>query len=697
MFSAIENHLWQTTLFVIALWLITLGLRHNAARVRFVLWSIASAKFLIPFSLLISIGARVPYSIPAVQTSHPVATIETWGSPFDQAAGQSAERVVADGQRQSVWDDFNLSSVILLIWLTGFVAVAIHRALRIWRAVGLLRQTETETAESQVLRQAALNRERDIRFIVSPKAVEPGIYGVMRPTLVLPAGIVAKLSEKELVSVIEHEIQHIDRWDNLTATIHMVVEATFWFHPLVWWIGSRLLAEREFACDEAVMAKGVEPETYAGAILKVCQFYVVPPAAQASGVTGSSNLKARIVSIMRNRQPRALTSVQKCVLAVFGGFVVIGPLALGGLFASAVGRDRLRNHLAVNPAEKPPTEPVFGQLGKSGSSSSSQAKAPAFILTPLQAPQAAPSQTAQPHPRATPQFEVASIKPCAPGDGANRFAPGERGGGTGGGIKTSPGRLYVNCMSLVQMLNAHLQFGGSPLLHNPIGPPLGDQPQIKGGPSWIRSDRYTIDAETKDPVANSPAAAGPTPVRPLLMGAMFLALLEDRFQLKTHRETEEVPMYSLTVAPGGLKMQPMEEGGCIPHDPSKGLLTSEMFPLGQTPLCVQWNHTVEADWKIDGAGQKMSNLAAALSQIMDRYVLDKTGLAESYTYHLRFAHDDATPGNFPPDLPPPFTQTDLPPGPSVFTALEQLGLKLVKDKGPRENLVIDSVQRPSPN
>src|SRR5262249_3475270 len=101
---------------------------------------------------------------------------------------------------------------------------------------------------------------------------------------------------------------------------------------------------------------------------------------------------------------------------------------------------------------------------------------------------------------------------------------------------------------------------------------------------------------------------------------------------------------------------------------------------------------------IDVAGQKLGGLAGALSGIMDLHVLDKTGVSDVYSYHLRFAHDDTTPGNAPPEiLAAWFPHTDVPAGASVFTALEQLGLKLVKDKGQREYLVIDSVQRPSPN
>ena len=73
----------------------------------------------------------------------------------------------------------------------------------------------------------------------------------------------------------------------------MVVQAIFWFHPLVWWIGARLVDERERACDEDVIRLGSEPEVYAESILKTCEFYVESPLACVAGVTGS-DLKKRI-------------------------------------------------------------------------------------------------------------------------------------------------------------------------------------------------------------------------------------------------------------------------------------------------------------------------------------------------------------------------------------------------------------------
>jgi uncharacterized protein (TIGR03435 family) len=83
---------------------------------------------------------------------------------------------------------------------------------------------------------------------------------------------------------------------------------------------------------------------------------------------------------------------------------------------------------------------------------------------------------------------------------------------------------------------------------------------------------------------------------------------------------------------------------------------------------------------------------------MDRHVLDKTGIAALFNFNLVFAHDDTTPGNFPSGFPSPFTPSDSPAGPSIFTVLEQqLGLTLLPDTGPRGFIVIDSVERPSEN
>ena len=103
---------------------------------------------------------------------------------------------------------------------------------------------------------------------------------------------------------------------------------------------------------------------------------------------------------------------------------------------------------------------------------------------------------------------------------------------------------------------------------------------VRGGPAWTHSSFYSIEAKTDDAVANGPTPSA-SPGRKLMTGPMLQALLEDRFQLKTHRETEEVPMYALTVAPGGLKLKQMEQG-CTAPDLTKHPSLSDC--IAETPV-----------------------------------------------------------------------------------------------------------------
>ena len=89
------------------------------------------------------------------------------------------------------------------------------------------------------------------------------MFGVLKPVLLLPEGITDRLTPAQLNAVLAHEMCHVRRRDNLTAAIHMLVEAIFWFYPLVWWIRARLVEERERACDEAVLQSGSDAEVYA--------------------------------------------------------------------------------------------------------------------------------------------------------------------------------------------------------------------------------------------------------------------------------------------------------------------------------------------------------------------------------------------------------------------------------------------------
>jgi TonB family protein len=162
----------------------------------------------------------------------------------------------------------------------------------------------------------------------SQTSLEPGIFGIRRPLLLWPAGLSQRLQDAHMEAILAHEVQHVRRRDNLAAAMHMVVEAIFWFHPLVWWLGARLIEERERACDEEVLRLGNQPEIYAESILKTCEFCVASPVACVSGVTGA-DLKQRMVRIMTQHSVDKLGLLKKLLLVAIGTGAVAGPIVAG--------------------------------------------------------------------------------------------------------------------------------------------------------------------------------------------------------------------------------------------------------------------------------------------------------------------------------------------------------------------------------
>ena len=173
-----------------------------------------------------------------------------------------------------------------------------------------------------------------IPVLIAETPTEPGIVGILRPTLLLPKGLRERLTPAQFGAVVTHELCHVQRRDNLAAALHMVVETIFWFHPLVWWIERRLVEERERACDEEVLRQGGEPEAYAEGILSVCKFYKESALVCVSGVAGA-DLKKRIEDIMGNRVTHKLSFVRMALLVVAGIAAVGGPIAIGVVQATA--------------------------------------------------------------------------------------------------------------------------------------------------------------------------------------------------------------------------------------------------------------------------------------------------------------------------------------------------------------------------
>jgi bla regulator protein blaR1 len=595
------NHLWQSSLFVVVVWVLTLALGTNRAAVRYWLWLAASVKFLIPFSLLVSIGSQFEWRTVTIESQPQISFVM---EEIGRASVAPMTAVVAAPA-------FNYVPILFGIWFCGFAVGAglwIRWWLQIRAALGESREYRTVEERISGLSQGPLpdgrgsvpEPSRDMLAMpikISSTRMEPGVFGIFKPVLLLPEGIIDRLTPAQLEAIVAHELCHVRRRDNLTAAIHMVVETIFWFHPLVWWIRARLIDERERACDEEVLRLGNEAEVYAASILEACKLYLESPLACVSGVTGS-DLKKRIEAILANRRAVRVNFSKKLLLVVAAIAAVVGPVAVGVLNAP-----------------------------RSWAQSSSALA-----------------------------FEVASVKPNKSGAdwSPSLILPGGRFTATNNSVRA----LILNAYGI----------SASPFL-------------LSGGPSWIDSERYDIEAKAE---ANAIPAGASTAVLCEKTRLMLQVLLAERFHLTLRRDKKEMAVYELVVAKNGPMLQKSEQD-CGPNETAcHGFSGNAM--------------------RLSGRGVDMSDLALLLSRNSDRPVLDRTGIPGLFDVKLQwnpFAGRRQLTGDVPRSPGAEEREGRRPDFDSLPTLAEaveqQLGLKLESRKSSVEGYVIEGVEKPSGN
>ena len=603
MTGEISNHVWQSTLFAVAVGLLSVALRRNQARIRYWLWFSASVKFFVPFTLLITFGSQLEWA-PTAQQITPPAVSSAMGKISQPFSGSSLAAEPTPPSTPGDARPFTVA-ILALVWMSGALALALTR-FRLWRRVRAVVRTSTRCYVPGIPFGV------DVRS--APGLMEPGVVGWRRPVLLVPQGIEDLLTPRQLDAVIAHELCHVRRRDNLMSTIHMVVEAVFWFHPLVWWIGARLIEERERACDEEVLRLGGDPQIYAEGILNVCRRYAEAPLVCVSGVSGA-NLRKRLEAIMMNRVGRRLNVATKVALAAAAMTVLTLPVVVG----------------AMSPVAQ-----VRGVV-----------------------------------PDATERFEVATIR--------KNTGPAV-GGPIGGGIGFRPGRFSAENITLQQILTSAYELQAY---------------EIFGGPDWVTSDRFDI-AATMPP--------SPTVLDDLNARArnrrLIRALLAERFKLVVHEERREMPVYSLVlVRPDrklGERLRPFDgecmEPGAVPDSlKAPWLAPSPDSSKGPNP-CMLFTGV----GRLSARGTMLSVLSSTLARFpaVSRRVIDRTGLTGQFDFDLEWTPLVTSAGAAAPGVPDLPSET----GPNLLTALqEQLGLKLEPAREAVPVLVIDGVNRPSPD
>jgi uncharacterized protein (TIGR03435 family) len=251
-------------------------------------------------------------------------------------------------------------------------------------------------------------------------------------------------------------------------------------------------------------------------------------------------------------------------------------------------------------------------------------------------------------------FEVASVKRCQNGESP-------------GGGDPDPGRLHLGCVTTANLIRlAYLVFPtGQP--NAPVSPSVFQAP-ISGGPPWIDSDRYTVDAKSAEPVNVE-----------MMKGPMMQSLLEERFSLKIHWETKQRDIFELIAARSGPNLQRAKEGGCVVSDRNHPLPTpapGEAAPV----LCGVLRRNASGGF--DVASVTMADLCRQSSAYADREIVDKTGIVGVFDVHV-----DLNPADIAPDDD----------GSVIAAAVKKLGLQMRPAKGSVQLLMIDHVEKPSGN
>ncbi len=232
-----------------------------------------------------------------------------------------------------------------------------------------------------------------------------------------------------------------------------------------------------------------------------------------------------------------------------------------------------------------------------------------------------------------PQFEVASIKPSGPGEQ--------------GSIQWPRGRFSASKSTVMNLIDYAYEV---------------PEPEVQGAPGWLTSERFDISALSGDQVDGDPNAD----FRPTQL--MLQALLEERFALRYHRETQQRPIYALVVAKGGSKLEPN---------------SGKHFAIMRYRRQIVFQKVT------------MARVARALSgpfrsDELGRPVVDRTGLTGEFDFTLEWAPEIMSQGRR-------LKSSQELGGPSIFTAVQQVGLRLQTEKGPVDVMVIDHVERPSEN
>jgi beta-lactamase regulating signal transducer with metallopeptidase domain len=355
----LANHLWQATLFFLFVLAISLSLNRAPARIRYSLWLVALTKFVLPCAAVASFIKQAGIDVTSLFTSESGGQTSAMAiSPFlspvasPHAVLQFIPSIMpgigfpANPYAVTMQDQGNWYGLLTIIWITGCALLLGLWLRKISLLSGVIRSGEIVGSgrELEILQRVRswLGLRCQVTLVISPRIAEPGVWHVFKPTILLPEGISSRLSDHELETIMMHELVHVERWDNLIGIVQRIVCCLLWFHPLVWLLDRRLLAEREQSCDDTVIRLSGDSKTYASGIKKICRHSIGWEMTGLSGV-GGSDLKKRIKRIVETDIIRSPSILHRMLLCTAAAVLIVLSAAVG-LINNAELTARSGNH-----------------------------------------------------------------------------------------------------------------------------------------------------------------------------------------------------------------------------------------------------------------------------------------------------------------------------------------------------------------
>ena len=266
---------------------------------RFAIWfSALLAIVVLPFLSGSGFGASHSRALPPANLRVGITLSSSWASYLFAAWG-----VVA---------------ALLLLRLS----VGLWRVRQIRRKCSQVDLVGLDPAIAGILRE--LGSGRRVRVCASSDVAVPAAFGFFRPAIVFPAWLLPQLSPEEMKVILLHELAHVQRWDDWTNLAQKIVKAVFFFHPAVWWIESRLMLEREMACDDIVLAQTASPRAYASSLISFAEKLQSARALTLVQTLGSRmrEMSLRVAQILDTKRPNH-TRLGKPVLGLSAGLLVL--------------------------------------------------------------------------------------------------------------------------------------------------------------------------------------------------------------------------------------------------------------------------------------------------------------------------------------------------------------------------------------